>query len=269
MSFAKLHGDILYSSIWAQPHPTRIVWITLLAMADRDGVVRASVTGLAHLARVTLDECREALACFLGPDPDSRDRTTGERIEEVPGGWLLLNHANYRDRQTHEQLLTAKRVAKHSAKRKHRALANADTPLANVSEHNLTPHNATSPSDAESDAEPEQKGRAVARPDGVSAEVWSDFGKLRRAKRAPLTPTAFRLLVSEAAKAGWALEKALQECVARGWTSFKAEWVKPGRFVGKHVESLEHPRNMPLGATSCGCEECVRFRLRRQQAGGA
>jgi hypothetical protein len=114
--YTKLHSTILDSSIWAESMATRLVWITMLAMADQNGIVQASVGGLARRANVTREECDEALRVFLGPDPDSRDGTTGERIEKVPGGWLVLNHANYRDKQTREQEQTAARVARHRAK---------------------------------------------------------------------------------------------------------------------------------------------------------
>lgn len=142
MAFVKLHGTILSSSIWLESTETRIVWITMLAMADENGIVHASVGGLAHQARVSREACETALALFLGPDSDSRDGSTGERIEKVPGGWLILNHANYRDRQTKQQILTAARVAKHRGK--HRVTGN-----------DVTPGNATSPSEAEAEAYPE------------------------------------------------------------------------------------------------------------------
>lgn len=153
MVFTKLHATILDSSVWQEPAHVRLVWITMLAMAGHDGVVQASVGGLAHRARVTREECAQALALFMGPDPDSRDRTTGERIEEVPGGWLVLNHANYRDRQTREQALTAARVARHRARK---AAGDADryVTLDNATSPNISAHPQTSRSEAEiSDAE--------------------------------------------------------------------------------------------------------------------
>lgn len=143
MAFVKLHGTILDSSIWLDDHPTRLLWITMLVMADERGVVQASVGGLAARARITREECEAALAKFLGPDPDSRDQTSGERIERVPGGWLILNHANYRDKQTRQQALTAARVARH--REKHRRATGND----------VAPDNATSPSEAEAEAEAE------------------------------------------------------------------------------------------------------------------
>ena len=123
VGFTKLHGLILDSSIWDEPDHVRLVWITMLAMADRDGIVQASVGGLAHRARVTREKTLEALSTLMGPDPDSRDGTTGERVAKVPGGWLLLNYHHYRDKQTQQQRDTAARVRKHRAKVK----AEADT----------------------------------------------------------------------------------------------------------------------------------------------
>lgn len=63
------------------------------------------------------------------------------------------------------------------------------------------------------------------KPEGVSDNVWRDFLAHRKRKKADLTETALEAICSEAAKAGWRLEAALTECVARNWQGFKAEWV--------------------------------------------
>jgi len=62
-------------------------------------------------------------------------------------------------------------------------------------------------------------------PHGVSDAVWIDFQKLRKAKKAPISETAIEAIEREAIKAGFTLNEALTECVARGWQGFKAEWV--------------------------------------------
>lgn len=101
--FTKLFGSILDSSVWEEADRTRLVWIALMAMADRDGVVQASVPGLARRARVPREDTEAALEKFLAPDPDSRTPDhEGRRIEVVRGGWRLLNHAEYRRRQSAE-----------------------------------------------------------------------------------------------------------------------------------------------------------------------
>jgi uncharacterized protein YdaU (DUF1376 family) len=81
------------------------------------------------------------------------------------------------------------------------------------------------------------KNKAVvtAAPDGVSQEVWESFLQQRKASRAVVTPTVVKKIAQEAQKAGWTLENALAECVARGWRGFKADWVaeKQAKNVGE------------------------------------
>lgn len=105
--------------------PTRLTWITMLAMRDRDGVVRASVPGVAHRARVTLEEAKRALVIFLDPDPQSSTETDdGRRLEKVDGGWRVINHEKY-------QFSTeAKRVFWAAEKARQRAEAGAEAKLA-------------------------------------------------------------------------------------------------------------------------------------------
>lgn len=97
MTYTKLFHTILDSSVWMEDAPTRIVWVTMMAMADKGGMVMASLPGLAHRARVSVEECKGALEKFMRPDPHSRTvEFEGRRIEQVDGGWRLLNHGKYR-----------------------------------------------------------------------------------------------------------------------------------------------------------------------------
>lgn len=110
MTFTKLFSSITESTIWQEDDKTRLVWITMLAMADRQGRVWASIPGLAHRARVPLHACRTALRKLAAPDKDSRTPDhQGRRIEAIDGGWILLNHAKYREIRDHEAILESKR----------------------------------------------------------------------------------------------------------------------------------------------------------------
>lgn len=76
----------------------------------------------------------------------------------------------------------------------------------------------------------EKNSAAAQRPPDVSAEVWADFCRMRKAQKAPVTETAVKGIRNQANKAGWSIEDALAESVARGWRGFKAEWVKSSGF---------------------------------------
>ncbi len=110
-TYTKIFQSILDSTIWQETLATKVVWITLLAMKDRDGYVGAAVPGLAARAGVTLQECETALSKFLSPDPYSRSKQDeGRRIREADGGWVVLNHFKYRDMLNDEQRREYKRV---------------------------------------------------------------------------------------------------------------------------------------------------------------
>ena len=95
----------------------------------------------------------------------------------------------------------------------------ANAKLKSADGKDTTPHCAAPPRN--------KKLSLVARPNGVSEQVWGDFIALRKAKRAPLSATALASITKEAEKAAMHIEEALTECVTRGWQSFKAEWMKP------------------------------------------
>lgn len=120
-TFTKLFESILDSTVWQEPLPTKVVWITMLAMADRDGRVWASVPGLAKRAGVTLAEGEAALKRFLSPDEYSRSQEEdGKRVREIDGGWELINHNKYRQMLSVEERREYQRVkqAEYRAKKK-------------------------------------------------------------------------------------------------------------------------------------------------------
>lgn len=120
-SFTKLQRSILTSSIWLQDAPTRLVWITLLALCDRDGISRCSLAGLAHQARVEPGECVRAVDTLMAPDPDSRDLGDGRRIERVPGGYLLLSYQRVLGEGAREERREYMRAAQERSRAKRRA----------------------------------------------------------------------------------------------------------------------------------------------------
>jgi len=102
--FTKVFESLLDSTVWQESKETRLVWITMLLMKNRLHVVEASVPGLAKRAGVTIEECEVALERFRAPDPYSRTKEhDGRRIEDVDGGWKVLNGEAYKQRMGPEQ----------------------------------------------------------------------------------------------------------------------------------------------------------------------
>ena len=247
MGWTKLHASIIHSSIWEASKETRLVWVTMLAMADANGVVAASVGGLARAANVSRQECEQALAELLGPDPDSRDGTTGERIRKVEGGWEIINHANYRDRQTRAQELAAARVRRF---RERKAAASPEVSSLTAGEH-VTLRNVTSqrpsasvsdlicsPSASEKEREHEREGgrksrsKPCPRPDDVDEATWESWLALRRAKRAPVSTIAVEGLRREARKANLDLRAVMAICCQNGWQGFHSDWLARSKTRG-------------------------------------
>lgn len=141
--YTKLFGSIVHSTIWREPNAVRLVWITMLALSDKKGCVWASVPGLADAARVSLEECEEALVKLSSPDPYSRTQTAeGRRIEAIDGGWLLINHAKFKAIKNIDE----RREQVREAVKRHRN-KNKDVIAVINGNHQKSPVIAVSPSD--------------------------------------------------------------------------------------------------------------------------
>ena len=79
---------------------------------------------------------------------------------------------------------------------------------------------------------------------GADQQLVSDFIKIRKAKKATDTETAFKSFISQQQKSGLSLNDVLEMCVVRDWKGFQAAWVqkttapvqqqKPHRFGQSH-----------------------------------
>ena len=94
----------------------------MLARKNQHGEVLSSIPGLAHVARVTVEQCEDALRRFQQPDKYSRTPDHGGcRIEVIPGGWYVLNHDKYRrlDDEDDRRAKTAERVRRFRERNPH------------------------------------------------------------------------------------------------------------------------------------------------------
>ena len=102
--FTKLLPRIVRSTIWFEEDHMLRVWIAFLALVNKNGMVSGSATGMAHTARVTLDQFLEAELKFQSPDPHSTTKDNeGRRIKKVDGGWIILNFKAIRDELAEEE----------------------------------------------------------------------------------------------------------------------------------------------------------------------
>jgi hypothetical protein len=131
--FTKLFESILDSTIWFEDSDTRCIWITMLALADADGIVSNTVPGLARraLPQMSLGEAiaktETVLAAFQQPDPYSRTPDNeGRRIAPVDGGWELLNHRKYREKRLKAERREQNRAAQQRYRERKRASADSN-----------------------------------------------------------------------------------------------------------------------------------------------
>jgi hypothetical protein len=102
--YTKLFGSIITSTIWREDKETKILWITMLALKNKAGIVEGSVPGLSDMARLSLAETIAALKILSEPDEFSRTKEfEGRRIQDVDGGWLILNHKKWRDKMNADE----------------------------------------------------------------------------------------------------------------------------------------------------------------------
>jgi hypothetical protein len=102
--FAKLFSSITESSLWSEPKEVRLLFVTMLAKADQNGFVEASIPGLARVSNLTIEETERSLECLQGPDAYSKNPDNeGRRVLQVPGGFVLLNYEDYRSRRSTEE----------------------------------------------------------------------------------------------------------------------------------------------------------------------
>jgi hypothetical protein len=122
--YSKLFSTLIHSSLWREPIHVRILFVTLLSIADSEGFVYGSRPGLEAAANIRYDPEKgdvDPWTVLLSPDPNSSDllrnpANEGRRIERVPGGYRILNFLYYHSLRDRD----ARREQNRRAKRKER-----------------------------------------------------------------------------------------------------------------------------------------------------
>lgn len=99
MPFVKLDTGILDSTLWLSDAEVRVTFITMLAMAQPDGMVEATAPGISRRANLSIETVRHAIKLLESPDEDSRSLAEeGRRIVRIDGGYQIVNYEKYRQK---------------------------------------------------------------------------------------------------------------------------------------------------------------------------
>jgi hypothetical protein len=220
MSYTKLFASIITSTLWSEDDRTRIVWITLMACADKNGEFQGSIPGLARIAGVPVEDCRNAIAKFLSPDPDSRTKDDeGRRIEEIPGGWALLNYRKYRDMASDEdrKRAAAERQQRVRDRKSRNSHAESRTSHAPVTGESLQKSQAEAEAEAEAEANPKKKERGTFVPP-THDEVMEQAGIIG------LPESEARKFIPFYSSKGWMVGKTKMKSWVMALSGWKARW---------------------------------------------
>ena len=199
------------TAVWGLklPDSEKIVLLALADCANDEGVCWPSVASLVKKCSKSDRTIQAAVKALAAAGHLTRD--------ERPGKGVLYTIHPAPEGTAGREDCGAKRLPPETAAR---------TPEAASDKPSRTPK----PS---SEASPPTRTRArwpktMPPPEGVSAEQWAGFIDHRKAKRAPLTPRAYDLLVKKLAKhaAVWPPGWVIDLIVERSWTAFEEAWVR-------------------------------------------
>ncbi len=115
MHFVKIYSGITESSITDLDVHVRWLWITMLTKADRYGNVYGTVTALARMANLSLEQVEDGIDKLMSPDPSSTTKDEdGRRVTQPsPNVWHIVSYLKYRNMRDPEATKeeTRKRVA--------------------------------------------------------------------------------------------------------------------------------------------------------------
>jgi uncharacterized protein YdaU (DUF1376 family) len=202
-----------------------------------------------HECPIPLDELEVARQIRMRSHSDCIAVVLREYFELTSEGWIH-HRANKELAKAGEKSTKASQSAKarwDKKANKNKDLAPDANALRTQSEGNATHNTEHITQDTlHKESSPKEKKKKqvkedakVTRPDSVSEQLWNDWLIVRKKKDAPLTETAWDLMVNQAAKAGWPIDKAIEECCLRSWISFKADWVSDKKVFGNsgHISS--------------------------------
>jgi hypothetical protein len=187
----------------------------LIVLCDADGVVDYTPPAISSITSIHQENIQKGLEVLSKPDPYSRTPgSEGRRIELIdahrPWGWVIVNHKKYQSLQDSDTV----RAQTRARVQRHRDMKRS------VTDGNGQKRHTDTNTDTDTNTEDKSNGRAVALPDWLPKEPWDGWLEVRKKNRAPNTPRALRLAITELARlkaAGEDVTAVLEQSTLRGW----------------------------------------------------
>jgi hypothetical protein len=114
--------DSIFQGSLCGKYPDLPVWLVLLAMQQRGGIIDAHPSYIATVSGIPQADVEAAIARFCEPDPSSRTPDhDGRRLDPLPDrgfGWRVLNHDKYRNKARKQEYDTERTGSGADAARK-------------------------------------------------------------------------------------------------------------------------------------------------------
>jgi hypothetical protein len=226
------------------PALTRLLFVGLWTIADREGRIEDRPKKVkAETMPYDNFDCDEALSDLQKAGFIVRYTSGGTNVIQV------VNWGKHQNPHVKEQPSTLPAPDKHQTS----TVQEQDKQQPSPEVAGLIPDSSPLIPDCSTDVEGAGKPRksppkpaAVARPDDIDPQTWTDWLALRKAKRAPVTETVVNGARDEAGKAGMTLDAFLQVWCLRGSQGLLADWLRPEeRQTASRVQPMsfaEHDR---------------------------
>ena len=120
-----------------------------------------------------------------------------------------------------------------------------DLPPNTVIESIINPIN----KDIYSEKPKKQKSDVVEKPSEISEQTWNDFLVVRKAKKAPLTQTAwkrtFNAMLQVQEKTGHSLQQILEYMISRNWSALEVDWYLNALAKNQNTQGNHNAINQP------------------------
>jgi hypothetical protein len=208
--------DSVFQGSLCGKYPDLPVWLVLLALQQRGGIIDAHPSYIATISGIPQADIEAAIARFCLPDEHSRTPDhDGRRLEPIEGagfGWRVLNHRKYQEKARLEAK-NAKEVTtgKNAERMQHRS------PPQTAADRRTPPQ--TDPSYSYSNNKNKKGADApVLLIEGLDPKAWADWVAYRKSIGKPLKPASHLAAQKEMLKLGSRQAEAVQHSIANGYT---------------------------------------------------